>query len=93
MSEGMREVETTDANGTTRSVGGRVVRPVTSGVAYNCSGTQFLVPGIASGIPPKHFGSGFTAPSSRVLRLPRKYARNIIPLFQMIFSRRNLCCS
>lgn len=49
---------------------------VTSGVAYNCSATQFLVPGVASSSAPKRFGNRNIA--SCVLRLSRKYVRNII---------------
>lgn len=80
MSEGVREMGTTGTNGTT-SVGDRVLRPVTSGVAYNCSGTQFLMPCLV-GLP-KAFHLN-TSPVDLQLRLsvfcglPRKYAQNIM---------------
>jgi len=79
-------VVTTNAKGTTRSTGGRAQRPVTSGVAYNCSATQFLVPGVASSSALKRFGSGNIASPSCVLRLSRKYARNI--MFYGIFTKK-----
>lgn len=53
MSEGARGGNDADANGTTGRQDGE--RPVTSGVAYNCSGTQFQAFRVASSVTPKRF--------------------------------------